>query len=155
MNECYDELGTRYAIPVYCLSYPINLVADSFNDDGRPDSPAEFSVPVPGALNGDAGQEIKIRVRISLTEEEKRLVVNTNETVLLAKKRLYAKYQDSGGGGGSGSGSGVPEPARQRWYFAGKLLGDKTRIGDAKIPSGYVVQCVVNNLDFEVIKAKD
>ena len=51
-----------------------------------------------------------------------------------------------------GAGGGVPEPARQRWYFSGKLLGDKTKIGDAKIPSGYVVQCVVNNLDFEVIK---
>ena len=28
LNECYDELGTRYTIPVYCLSYPINIVAD-------------------------------------------------------------------------------------------------------------------------------
>ena len=151
LNECYDELGTRYAIPVYCLSYPINIVADSANGEGRPDSPAEFSVPVNGDDGNatDKGQEIKIRVRISLTEDEKRLVVNTNETVMAAKKRLYTKQQEIGGGGS------VPEPARQRWYFAGKLLGDKTRIGDAKIPAGYVVQCVVNNLDFEVIKAKD
>ena len=102
-------------------------------------------------------------MRISLNEEEKRLVVNTGETVLSAKRRLYAagrnkenNESDQQGdqveqvkkGGGS-----VPEPARQRWYFSGKLLGDKTKIGDAKIPSGYVVQCVVNNLDFEVIKA--
>lgn len=142
LNECYDELGTRYAIPVYCLSYPINIVSG-----GRPDSPAEFSVPVNGGVGGDgAGDELKIRVRISLTEDEKRLVVNTNDTVMAAKKKLHTKEGNSGG---------VPEPARQRWYFAGKLLGDKTRIGDAKIPSGYVVQCVINNLDFEVIKAKD
>ena len=100
-------------------------------------------------------------MRISLNEEEKRLVVNTGETVLSAKRRLYAAGRSSKDNGGGENGddekskvqSSVPEPARQRWYFSGKLLGDKTKIGDAKIPSGYVVQCVVNNLDFEVIKA--
>ena len=109
-------------------------------------------------------------MRISLNEEEKRLVVNTGETVLSAKRRLYASagrnkenkenIEENEGAGDQGGdrhhqkgAGGVPEPARQRWYFSGKLLGDKTKIGDAKIPSGYVVQCVVNNLDFEVIKA--
>ena len=36
------------------------------------------------------------------------------------------------------------EPSKQRWYFGGKLMPDKTRIGDANIPSGHVVQCIVN-----------
>ena len=36
------------------------------------------------------------------------------------------------------------EPSKQRWYFGGKLLADKTRIGDANIPSGHVVQCILN-----------
>ena len=91
-------------------------------------------------------------------------MVNTGETVLSAKRRLYAagrnkENEEKEGAGDQGDrhpqkgAGGVPEPARQRWYFSGKLLGDKTKIGDAKIPSGYVVQCVVNNLDFEVIKA--
>ena len=30
--ECYDELGTRYSIPVYCLSLPINLVVEGAGD---------------------------------------------------------------------------------------------------------------------------
>jgi hypothetical protein len=47
------------------------------------------------------------------------------------------------------------EPSRQRWYFGGKLLGDKLKMGDANIPSGYVVQCVVSHLDFDVIQTKD
>nr|CAD7577446.1 unnamed protein product [Timema californicum] len=41
LTECYDELGTRYQVPVYCLSYPINIVKE---DNGR-DSPAECSEP--------------------------------------------------------------------------------------------------------------
>ena len=39
LTECYDELGTRYQVPVYCLSYPINIVKA---DSGR-DSPADCS----------------------------------------------------------------------------------------------------------------
>lgn len=37
LTECYDELGTRYQVPVYCLSYPINIVKEG---SGR-DSPVE------------------------------------------------------------------------------------------------------------------
>ena len=123
--ECYDELGTRYAIPVYCLSYPINIVfggdsvsVEDYSDtDGR-DSPADESEPVEqngkmGKLSTSSasdqtktcgrhkynrkaeredGKEIKIRVRISLTSSsDTRLLVNTAETVLSAKKRLYAQ----------------------------------------------------------------
>ena len=36
------------------------------------------------------------------------------------------------------------EPSKQRWFFGGKLLSDKTRIGDANIPPGHVVQCILN-----------
>lgn len=44
LTECYDELGTQYKVPIYCLSYPINIVKE---DNGR-DSPAEFSEPIDG-----------------------------------------------------------------------------------------------------------
>lgn len=44
LTECYDELGTQYKVPIYCLSYPINIVKE---DNGR-DSPAEYSEPVDG-----------------------------------------------------------------------------------------------------------
>ena len=79
--ECYDELGTRYTIPVYCLSYPINLVSEERSDR---DSPAEFSEPVAPV----GGREMKIRVRISLTGDDVLLIVFSNETVASAKKKL-------------------------------------------------------------------
>lgn len=28
LRECYDELGNRYQIPLYCLASPVNLVED-------------------------------------------------------------------------------------------------------------------------------
>ena len=116
--ECYDELGARYAIPVYCLSYPINIVFGGDNvsadcsTDGR-DTPADESEPVENgktAADNDQskargrkhqrkteredGKDMKIRVRISLTSSsDTRLLVNTGETVLSAKKRLYAQVR--------------------------------------------------------------
>ncbi|CAB1343368.1 unnamed protein product [Coregonus sp. 'balchen'] len=37
------------------------------------------------------------------------------------------------------------EAAHQRWFFAGKLLTDKTRLKDTKIQKDFVVQVIVNN----------
>lgn len=34
--------------------------------------------------------------------------------------------------------------SRQRWFFSGKLLTDKTRLQDAKIQKDFVVQVIVN-----------
>jgi len=135
LAECYDELGTRYSIPVYCLSSPLNLLTETDRD-----SPAEFSEPI-GSPSA-SGEELKVKVRISLTGEDVRLVLNTLETIGMAKKKL----QDQ---------EGTAEPARQRWYFGGKLLGDKLRVSEAGVPQGYVIQCIINTLDFDVITTKD
>lgn len=36
------------------------------------------------------------------------------------------------------------ESSRQRWFFGGKLLGDKLHVEEAKIPQGYIVQVIIN-----------
>ncbi|GJQ88138.1 hypothetical protein Trydic_g13144 [Trypoxylus dichotomus] len=90
LTECYDELGARYQVPIYCLSYPINIVKE---DSGR-DSPAECSEPVDG------------------------------DTISVCKKKLQSQ-------------EGI-ESSRQRWFFGGKLLGDKLHVEEAKIPTGYI-----------------
>ena len=50
-------------------------------------------------------------MRISLTGDDVKLVVNTSDTVQSAKRKLYEMEE------------GIQEPSRQRWYFGGKLLG--------------------------------
>ncbi|XP_014287607.1 ubiquitin domain-containing protein 1 [Halyomorpha halys] len=120
LTECYDELGTRYQVPVYCLSYPINIVKE---DSGR-DSPGENSEPVEG------GTEITLKLRLSSTCQDVKLPIFTTDTIGTAKRKL--QFQEG------------LEPSRQRWFFGGKLLGDKLHIEDAKISPGYVVQVIVN-----------
>lgn len=120
LTECYDELGTRYQVPVYCLSYPINIVKE---DNGR-DSPAECSEPVEG------GADMVLKLRLSSNCTDIKMTVSSRDTVGMAKKKLENQ-------------EGL-EPSRQRWFFGGKLLGDKLRIEEAKISPGYVVQVIVN-----------
>lgn len=78
LTECYDELGTQYKVPIYCLSYPINIVKE---ENGR-DSPAEFSEPV------DGGTEVFLKLRISSTMSDVKLPVYSKDTVGQCKKKL-------------------------------------------------------------------
>uniref|UniRef100_A0A1B0A679 UBD domain-containing protein n=1 Tax=Glossina pallidipes TaxID=7398 RepID=A0A1B0A679_GLOPL len=78
LTECYDELGTQYKVPIYCLSYPINIVKE---ENGR-DSPAEFSEPV------DGGNEIFLKLRVSSTMSDIKLPVYSKDTVGQCKKKL-------------------------------------------------------------------
>ncbi|RZF47418.1 ubiquitin domain-containing protein 1 [Nilaparvata lugens] len=120
LTECYDELGTRYQVPVYCLSYPINIVKE---DNGR-ESPAE------SLEAGEGGTEIVLKLRLSSNCQDVKLPVYTNDTIGTAKKKLQSQ-------------EGL-EPSRQRWFFGGKLLGDKLHIDEAKVMPGYVIQVIVN-----------
>uniref|UniRef100_A0A336MFK6 CSON000881 protein n=1 Tax=Culicoides sonorensis TaxID=179676 RepID=A0A336MFK6_CULSO len=120
LTECYDELGTQYKVPIYCLSYPINIVKE---DNGR-DSPAEFSEPI------DGGAEIQLKLRLSSTLSDVKLSVYSKDTVGQCKKKLQAQENI--------------DAFSQRWFYSGKLLGDKMPIEDAHIQSGYIVQVIVN-----------
>lgn len=78
LTECYDELGTQYKVPIYCLSYPINIVKE---DNGR-DSPAEYSEPV------DGGAEVVLKLRLSSSFADTKLSVYSKDTIGQCKKKL-------------------------------------------------------------------
>lgn len=120
LTECYDELGARYQVPIYCLSYPINIV----KEDSGHDSPAEYSEPI------DGGVETNLKLRLSHTCTDIKLMVYSTDSISICKKRLQSQ-------------EGI-EPSKQRWFYGGKLLGDKLRIEEVKIPTGYVIQVIVN-----------
>lgn len=82
LTECYDELGTQYKVPIYCLSYPINIVKE---DNGR-DSPAEYSEPV------DGGTEVVLKLRLSSTCQDVKLSVYSRDTIGQSKKKLQVRF---------------------------------------------------------------
>ncbi|XP_037047010.1 ubiquitin domain-containing protein 1 [Bradysia coprophila] len=120
LTECYDELGSQYKVPIYCLSYPINIVKE---DNGR-DSPAEYSEPV------DGGSEVVLKLRLSSSFSDTKLSVYSKDTIGQCKKKLQSQEN--------------VDACCQRWFYGGKLLGDKILVEDAHIQSGYIVQVIVN-----------
>lgn len=120
MLDCYDELGNRYQLPVYVLSAPTNLLEDNSQSDTMPDTEA----------NSSPGVEVPVKFRLSSPAKDIKVMVRTTDTVYKVKRILQEK-------------EGV-EAERQRWFFGGKLLNDKLRIEDAKIPKGFVVQVIVS-----------
>ncbi|XP_005100742.1 ubiquitin domain-containing protein 2 [Aplysia californica] len=119
--DCYDELGNRYKLPEYVLSAPVNLIEEASESDTAPDTDTNLS----------PGVEQPIRFRLSNLSHDIKLQVSSTDSVLKLKKRI-AEMQ-----------VGV-EPQRQRWFYAGRLLNDKLRIEDAKIPKNHVVQVIVS-----------
>uniref|UniRef100_I3JPN6 Ubiquitin domain containing 2 n=2 Tax=Oreochromis TaxID=8139 RepID=I3JPN6_ORENI len=70
LTECYDELGNRYQLPVYCLSPPVNMIEE------RSDEPD--------------GGECQLRLRLS-TGRDLRLAVRSTDTVGIMKRRLQSQ----------------------------------------------------------------
>lgn len=119
LTECYDELGNRYQLPVYCLAPPINLILERSEEEV-----AEPAEPLPNTR-----REFALKVRLS-TGKDLRLSASMSDTIGQLKKQLQAQ-------------EGI-NVAWQRWFFSGKLLTDRTRLQETKIQKDYVVQVIVN-----------
>lgn len=119
LTECYDELGNRYQLPVYCLSPPVNLISERSDED--PTARPEPSLA--------AKKEFQLKVRLS-TGKDVRLSASMSDSIGQLKKQLQVQ-QDI-------------DSAHQRWFFSGKLLTDKTRLQDTKIQKDFVIQVIVN-----------
>ncbi|KAF2348820.1 Ubiquitin-binding domain [Trinorchestia longiramus] len=121
LTDCYDELGTRYQLPVYCLSLPVNVVV------GRNKSASlhsEKSTWLPG-------EEVVIKVRLSTTSKDVKLPVRTFSTIAECKRAL--KEQEELG------------DVRQRWFYGGVLLPDRFRLNEFSVPHNHVIQSIITD----------
>ncbi|XP_069756404.1 ubiquitin domain-containing protein 1 isoform X4 [Narcine bancroftii] len=119
LTECYDELGNRYRLPVYCLAPPLNLITEKCDEEATdvPDPPAHTK------------REFQLKVRLS-TGKDVKLNASMADTIGQLKRQLHAE-------------EGI-EPSQQRWFFSGRLLTDKMRLQETKIQKDFVVQVIVN-----------
>ncbi|XP_030889405.1 ubiquitin domain-containing protein 1, partial [Leptonychotes weddellii] len=117
--ECYDELGNRYQLPIYCLSPPVNLLLEHTEEESL--EPPE---PTPGVR-----RDFPLKVRLS-TGKDVRLSASLPDTVGQLKRQLHTQ-------------EGI-EPSWQRWFFSGKLLTDRTRLQETKIQKDFVIQVIIN-----------
>ncbi|KAK7925886.1 hypothetical protein WMY93_008196 [Mugilogobius chulae] len=143
LTECYDELGNRYQLPVYCLSPPVNMIEERSDepDGSDPDSSAADPNSTSGGgvgggggggVGGDTatiGGESQLRLRLS-TGRDLRLTVRSTDTVGMMKRRLQTQ-------------EGVAANT-QRWFFSGRPLTDRLRLDQLNISKDYVVQVILS-----------
>ncbi|CAG5872394.1 unnamed protein product [Menidia menidia] len=133
LTECYDELGNRYQLPVYCLSPPVNMIEERSDDPDGSDPDSGAADPAAAGGGGDPGAggggECQLRLRLS-TGRDLRLAVRSTDTVGLMKRRLQGQ-------------EGVPA-ATQRWFFSGRPLTDRLRLDQLNISRDYVVQVILS-----------
>ncbi|XP_050733758.1 ubiquitin domain-containing protein 2-like [Eriocheir sinensis] len=120
LTDCYDELGTRYQLPVYCLSFPLNILQSSPDKEGQVE-------PAEGSIEGEA---LVLRVRLSTTSIDTRLTVRSTDTIATAKKKLDLQEDLEG--------------RRQRWFYCGKLLGDRLLICECNIHPSFIIQAIIS-----------
>ncbi|XP_063049115.1 ubiquitin domain-containing protein 1 [Engraulis encrasicolus] len=120
LSECYDELGNRYQLPVYCLAPPLNLISERSDGEETSDTPETHT---------HTRKEFSLKVRLS-TGRDVRLSASMSDAIGQLKRQLASQEGIS--------------TNQQRWFFSGKLLTDKTRLQDTKLQKDYVVQVIVN-----------
>ncbi|AWO99900.1 putative interleukin-12 subunit beta-like [Scophthalmus maximus] len=130
LTECYDELGNRYQLPVYCLCPPVNMIEERSDEPDGSDPDSAAADPSTGsASDPGSGGECQLRLRLS-TGRDLRLAVRSTDTVGMMKRRLQSH-------------EGVPA-ATQRWFFSGRPLTDRLRLDQLNISRDYVVQVILS-----------
>ncbi|KAM9803907.1 ubiquitin domain-containing protein 1a [Neosynchiropus ocellatus] len=122
LTESYDELGNHYQLPVYTLAPPLNLITETSENKASDSTQKQVHAP-------PCRQEFQLRVRLS-SGKDVRLTASMADSIAELKKQLE-EVEDI-------------DVSRQRWFFSGKLLTDKTRLQDTKIQKDFVVQVIVN-----------
>ncbi|XP_054907423.1 ubiquitin domain-containing protein 2 [Poeciliopsis prolifica] len=130
LTECYDELGNRYQLPVYCLSPPVNMIEERSDEPDGSDPDSLTADPSTGSASDPLpGGECQLRLRLS-TGRDLRLAVRSTDTVGMMKRRLQNQ-------------EAVPA-ATQRWFFSGRPLTDRLRLDQLNISRDYVVQVILS-----------
>ncbi|XP_021966854.1 ubiquitin domain-containing protein 1 [Folsomia candida] len=119
LMEAYDELGNQYKVPLYCLSRPVNILCEDFDENS----------PIEEFTNDEAAEEDKhwIKLRLSSSGKDVDLPVRRAESVSSCKAKLGVKISTN---------------LRQRWFYGGKLVEDKTKVRDLGVPDGHIIQVV-------------
>ena len=163
LTEAYDELGSRYVIPKYCISKPTNMAAsegDLDNDDDiqEPDSSTQLlqgqSSPSRSSSKLKAGFRPSANVKKPSSRNVSAASVN-NGPPLIVKVRLSTQPKDIKVQ--LTTDSRVRDLKRKlvadhnvddrkiTMLYSGRVLSNRTLLKDLDIPKGFVIQAIVSD----------
>ncbi|XP_071544024.1 ubiquitin domain-containing protein 2 isoform X3 [Panulirus ornatus] len=75
------------------------------------------------------GEENVLKIRLSTTSKDVKLTVRSTDTIATAKRKLDMQEDLNG--------------SRQRWFYSGKLLGDRLLVCECNIQHSFIVQAII------------
>ncbi|MEQ2159346.1 Ubiquitin domain-containing protein 1 [Goodea atripinnis] len=81
LTECYDELGNRYQLPVYCLAPPVNLISECSDEDpsDSPEPPVRLST----------GKDVRLSTSMADTIGQLKKQLQTQEDIDVLHQRWF------------------------------------------------------------------
>ncbi len=115
LTDVYDELGSRYVIPKYCLAHPVNMITSDHT-------------PSTSASTGSKDL-LTVKIRLSTQPKDIRCVVCKGDCIGTLKNKLRESHD--------------VDSARVKMFLSGRLLPDNVLLGDLDIPKGFLIQAIV------------
>lgn len=123
LTVVYDELGSKYEIPPYCLSEPSNLIDEVLQAGPLP------AANVPQA-SGGGDDQLRIKLRVSTTGEDVEWAGPPTATAADLKAFLQETKKVPAG--------------RVRFFFGGRMLNDSQTLEAGRVQTDVVVIAAVS-----------
>ncbi|ORX88316.1 hypothetical protein K493DRAFT_341370 [Basidiobolus meristosporus CBS 931.73] len=155
-DGCYDELGNRYIIPIYCFAEPANLIRPTpgsspnhpsaeyeLNHKSNPGQIPTITItehaesepygypmymPQTSTSTSDEGEELVVRLS---TGKDIRIKVSPLDNMEVVKSKVCGVENVD------------PSRVNARFFYMGKMLNNSTTIQEINVPAGGVIQALV------------
>eukprot|EP00040_Diaphanoeca_grandis_P040326 m.261696 g.261696 ORF g.261696 m.261696 type:complete len:251 (+) comp42810_c0_seq1:149-901(+) len=138
LTSCFDASGAKYSVPLYCISYPENIVNQSQSSPSKATQPPTSPTPPSPTVSpsqsptkppvSPVGDELKVRCRLSVGVDEV-LDFAVSACAVHIKERLFETKNI--------------EISRQFIYFIGKEITNGVPISSLRLSKRDVLQILI------------
>jgi hypothetical protein len=129
-DGCYDELGNKYVIPIYCIVDPTNLITDNNYDEGTSDRDENGDTKLI-VEQEEPGHTFKIRLSTNAQDVKINYSPKLDTIATLRAKLCNAQNIDI-------------KRFSVKIVFLGRMFDDKTRLSDILLEDGQILQSFIS-----------
>ncbi|GBC06945.1 hypothetical protein RclHR1_07160003 [Rhizophagus clarus] len=131
-DGCYDELGNRYVIPIYCIVDPANLVTGNNYDEGTSQHAENLDTKL-FAEQETVSSGHTFTIRLSTSTRDVNINYNPKfDTIATLKVKLCLNQNID------------IKRYNIRFFFLGRMFDDKTQLCDISIDDGQILQTFIS-----------
>ncbi|RGB35021.1 hypothetical protein C1646_700505 [Rhizophagus diaphanus] len=131
-DGCYDELGNRYVIPIYCIVDPTNLITDNNYDEGTSQRVENLDTKLL-AEQEIVGPGHTFTIRLSTSTRDVKINYNPKlDTIATLKVKLCADQNID------------IKRFNIRFFFLGRMFDDRTKLHDISLEDDQILQTFIS-----------